>query len=127
MHQKLLLVCSRMCPDVFLRLTPLDPPQDPTHTAGCGALKLGNAKSSRQRGVCSCRQAGLGPLHPLHLSFFGVHLNLGFLRSLGVFWGPRDVGSGDDCSAIGRFRRWLILLGRQWLLQGFQWDLLNEP
>lgn len=90
MHQKLLLVCSRMCPDVFLRLTPLDPPQDPTHTAGCRALKLGNAKSSRQRGVCSCRQAGLGPLHPLHLSFFGYTSIWGFCGRL-VFSGVLEM------------------------------------
>lgn len=37
------------------------------------------------------------------------------------------VGSGDNCSEIMRFICWLIVLGSQWLLQDFQWDLVNEP
>lgn len=67
-------------------------------------------------------------LAPLNFSLSVPTCVLGFCGCLG-FSGVLEpvVGSGDDCSEIGRFRRWLILLGSQWLLQGFQWDLLNEP
>lgn len=77
--------------------------------------------------------ASCAHVHTNEASIFGspqsflprVHLHFGFLWFSGVL--EPVVGSGDDCSEIGRFRHWLILLGSQWLLQGFQWDLLNEP